>query len=344
MKIFLTGATGLLGSHCAHALLQAGYELRLLARQPAVLRQHFARLGWSDLDVVAGDMQDAAAMHAALQGCDAVVHAAAAVNLDPRQATQTLNNNVQGVQHVLGAACEMGMMRMVYASSLSVLFHPDLPKLDENTPLVNSRNPYSQSKIMADQLVRSWQQQGAPVQSLYPSVILAPDDPKLSQSNQSLQIFVSRALPITRSGFQFVDARDVAAMLVQLLAQPAPAVAEDGRYMVAGHYLSWPDLRRSLETVLGKKVPARPLPAGLLRLLGWGADALQQLRPFETALSAESVEFMTRWSPADSSRICAATGLHFRPVAETFADTLAWMQAAGHLPPGFLPASFHSSL
>ena len=86
MKVLVTGASGFVGSHSAAALQQAGHELRLIARAPDALRAHFAQLGLQAPEVVQADMQDASAMRLALQGCDAVLHAGAAVNLDGRQA------------------------------------------------------------------------------------------------------------------------------------------------------------------------------------------------------------------------------------------------------------------
>ncbi len=333
MKIFVTGATGFVGSHSAAALLRAGHPVRFLARNPAALRAHFASLGLPADDVVQADMQDAAAMCAALQGCDGVLHAAASVNLDPAQAAATLQNNLAGVQHVLGAALELGLPRMVYVSSLSSLFNPDLPKIDEAAPLAHTHNPYAKSKTAAEQLVRQWQAVGQPIQITYPAAVLGPQDPKLCESNGGLLTFGSKTLPLTRTGFQFVDVRDIACIHRYLLEHP-PAAGEDSsayRFILGGHYLPWGQLRDALHSVTGRRPPAYPLPAPLLRAAAALADGLQKIHPFETQLTGEAVAFMTRWVAADSARVRAHTGLDFRPATDTLADTLAWLVQAGHM-------------
>jgi nucleoside-diphosphate-sugar epimerase len=333
MKILVTGATGFVGSHSAAALLRAGHSVRFLARNPTALRQHFARWSLAADDVVQADMQDAAAVRTALQGCDGVLHAAASVNLDPAQAAATYRSNLAGVQHVLGAACTLGLPRMVYVSSLSVLFTPDLPRLDENSPLAASRNAYTQSKTAAERLVRQWQAAGQPIQTTYPAAIIGPDDPKLCASNDGLRTFASKTLPITRTGFQLVDVRDLAAVHLRLLEQEPAEPAE--RYVVGGHYLPWRDLAAALQRVLGRKPPTLALPAPVFRGLAALADAAQRVYPFNTQLTGEAVAFMTRWSPADSSRVMAHTGRSFRPAESTLTDTLHWMVQAGHLPSDF---------
>lgn len=332
MKVFLTGGTGFVGSHSAAALLRAGHGVRFLARRPEVLRQHFARWGLAADDIVQADMLDAAAVRQAMQGCDAVLHAAAAVNLDPRQAEATYRNNLKGVENIIGTACALGLQRIVYVSSLSVLFTPDVPELNENSPLATSRNAYTQSKTAAERLVRQWQAEGRPVQCSYPAAILGPDDPGLCESNGGLLTFASKALPMTRSGFQFVDVRDLAQIHLQLLQNPPQQPPEQRRFIVGGHYLPWPEMAAAIEVVTGRTPPKRPVPAVVFRLLAGVADALQRIRPYNTQLSSEAVEFMTRWSPANSQRVQAATGLSFRPAVATLHDTLAWMLAAGYLP------------
>lgn len=332
MKIFVTGATGFVGSHTAAALLRAGYEVRFLARNPAVLRAHFASLGLAAEDVVQADMQDAAAIRHALKGCDAVMHAAAAVNLDASQAQATMRNNLAGVHSVVGGACELGLGNVIYVSSLSCLFNPNLKRITEDAPLAVSCNPYTESKTAAERWVRDLQHQGAPVQITYPAAVLGPQDPKLCESNGGLITFASKALPLTRTGFQFVDVRDVAAIHTALMAQTPTGDRAVYRFILGGHYLPWGALRDALHAATGMKPPAYSLPAPLLRAAAALVDALQKIHPFPAQLNGEAVEFMTRWVEADSARVLAHTGLRFRPAQTTLADTLTWAAQAGYLP------------
>ena len=79
MRVLVTGATGFVGSHAAKALQDAGHTVRALVRTPAKLDTVTARVGvdLASLETVQGDICDAVAVTAAVNGCDAVVHAAA---------------------------------------------------------------------------------------------------------------------------------------------------------------------------------------------------------------------------------------------------------------------------
>src|SRR5690606_13630374 len=106
---------------------------------------------------------------------------------------------------------------------------------NEEAPLFDqSTDAYRRSKTDCERHVRRLQQQGAPIQVTYPTAVLGPEDPGFSESNAALWRFLAQVVPITNSGFQIVDARDIAKIHRLLLEQGAPAIREQGRYMVGG--------------------------------------------------------------------------------------------------------------
>lgn len=337
MKVFLTGATGFVGAHSALALLEAGHELRLLVRDAAFAKRYFAERGHELNDVVVGDMCDAAAIRQAMQGCDAVLHAAAVVSLDPTKAQQTYDANVGGMKAVIGTACELGIKSIVYVSSVSALFDPRLATMDESTPLASAREPYSLSKRDSDEYVRQLQARGFPVQITYPAAIVGPDDPRLSEANKGVIAFVSEAIPRTSTGFQCVDVRDLAQAHRYLLENPPQGDAQQARYIIGGHYYPWHALHQLLQPMVAKKIPHPPIPGWFMRMLGTVMDLLKKRVPFESHISSESMAFATQWCVADSQKYLAATGYHFRSGQQTFADTIHWLVEAGHLDRKYLP-------
>ena len=66
-----------------------------------------------------------------MAGCDAVLHAAAAVSLDPRRAREMYDTNVCATKAVLGAASALGIGDLPYVSSVIALFHPGASRVDE---------------------------------------------------------------------------------------------------------------------------------------------------------------------------------------------------------------------
>src|SRR5262245_52528587 len=332
MKVFCTGATGLVGAHTALALLAAGHETRLLVRDQEKARTWFEAHGRPIEHLVTLDIRDQTALEHAMAGCDAVFHAAAAVSLDPRRARETYDTNVGATKAVLGAARALGIGNLLYVSSVMALFHPGASSVDEATPLADLSEPYSRSKRDCEVYVRELQKQSVPVQITYPAGVIGPDDPKLSAANRAVAALVGQMMPRSTTGFQCVDVRDLAQAHVWLLEHPATRAFESARYIVGGHFYPWDELRRRLEALLGRRMFSPHVPPKLMRLMGATADRLQKLVPFETQISAESMAINTQWVPADSSRFLTTSGLSFRSGDETFGDTIRWMAEAGHIP------------
>jgi dihydroflavonol-4-reductase len=332
MKVFCTGATGLVGAHTALALLAAGHETRLLVRNHEAARTWFEAHGRHIEDFVTVDIRDQTALEHAMAGCDAVFHAAAAVSLDPRRARETYDTNIGAAKAVLGAASALGIDNLLYVSSVMALFHPGASSIDESTPLADVSEAYTRSKRDSEAHVRELQRRHVPVQITYPAAVIGPDDPKLSAANRAVASLVGQMLPRSTTGFQCVDVRDVAQAHLWLLEHPADREFESARYIVGGHFYPWDELRRRLEALLGRRMFSPRVPPKMMRSMGATADRVKMLVPSETQISAESMAINTQWAPADSSRFLAKSGLSFRCGDETFADTIRWMAEAGHIP------------
>jgi nucleoside-diphosphate-sugar epimerase len=106
VRVLVTGGTGFVGSHSVKALVDAGHEVRLLVRAPERIAPALAPLGLDGADHVVGDVIDAAAVERALDGCDAVLHAANVYRLDSRAAREMLEVTGDGAARSRAAAAE----------------------------------------------------------------------------------------------------------------------------------------------------------------------------------------------------------------------------------------------
>jgi nucleoside-diphosphate-sugar epimerase len=331
MLVLVTGATGFVGWHTAARLRRSGHRVRALVRDRDKALRALGRLGLGADDLVVGDMTDRAAVEQALDGAVAVVHAAAAISLDARDARRQLHANVTGARHVVGGACDRGIDAVLFVSSLTALFDPRAAEITGDSPLAENRSGYGRSKTESDRLVRELQAGGAPVATVYPSAVIGPDDPGLSESVRAFRGFLKATLRTT-GGVQFVDARDLAEFNVRLLER-----GTRGRHVMAGHFLAWDDLTRLLERVSGAHIRRFPAPAPLLRTVGRAVDLLKRFVDTDLIMTREAMEVATLWRPIADSAAVAELRVAPRDPAETLADMLRWLHAAGRLPSRAIP-------
>ena len=122
MRVLVTGASGLVGSHVAATLVQEGHVVRCLARDRDRLDAALAPFS-VEYEVTIGDMADAQAVATAVEGCGSVVHAAAVVGVHGAT-SDGADTNLLGSQNVMSAAAERGADPIVYTSSVSA-YLPD---------------------------------------------------------------------------------------------------------------------------------------------------------------------------------------------------------------------------
>jgi UDP-glucose 4-epimerase len=151
-SVLVTGARGFLGSALVNDLLESGYDVRALVRNPA--RPSYCKA----VDIVVGDIRDPQCAKHASAGCDTVVHLAGqahALDDDHVSAQDYQSINVDGTKHLLDGAVAGGVRTFIFASSVKVFGEKTTGSVDEREPPA-PQSPYARSKWMAEQLVASY--------------------------------------------------------------------------------------------------------------------------------------------------------------------------------------------
>lgn len=323
--VLLTGASGFLGVHTTQALLDRGHRVRALVRSPDKLTDHLRPLGLAGDDrvqAVAGDMTDATAVRRAVEGCEAVVHAAATFSFKRSDKERMTRENAGGARAVLQAGVDAGCRALVHVSSTVALARPGGGVLDHTSPLGSSTGPYSASKIASEEVARELQDAGAPVTIVNPGGILGPNDPYLGENNHVIRLVLRGVLPAwPRGRFQYVDVRDVAEVL-------AASVDQGGadRFLVPGSDVARP--HDVLREVTGRRLPAVPVPVGAAvatalpgDLTGWSF----------LPRGSEGTRLIGFANSTDAAHTTQVLGVNGRPLAEAVRDTVRWLVEAGHI-------------
>ena len=162
MRILVTGGAGFLGYHLARGL--GGKEVVFLdtadpsgAEIPKSVLYH------------RGDVRDAPILETAMEGCEAVVHAAAGLPLMPK--AEILSVNLDGTRSVLESCAKLGVERVVHISSTAVYEDTAHGPAPEDAPL-RGVGPYGRSKVEAETLCAKARDAGQPVCILRPKTFL----------------------------------------------------------------------------------------------------------------------------------------------------------------------------
>jgi dihydroflavonol-4-reductase len=332
VRIAVTGATGLVGSHSAAALIAGGHEVRLLARRPFRVPESLGPLGVAPdaYTVVEGAIEDPASVDLLLEGCEACLHAAAVVALRPSEIPEAERVNFRGARNVLGRAVELKMDPIVHVSSASALFPPPAGRLSADLPVTAPTSPYGRTKADCERYARRLQDRGHPVVITYPGGVTGPNDPGFGPMASSLAAFVKggyQPLPST-GGVMLVDVRDLAAAHA--------AVFESGlgprRFMAGGRFLDWESNADLIDAGLAEPLRRIPLPASLILGVGRLVDVAMRLRELDIPLDYETAYYMTHAYPSDDSAVHDDLGIAWRPPGDTYADLLRWLAEIGEIP------------
>ena len=329
--VVVTGGTGYLGSHSIAALTGAGHRIRVLARSPDRVAAALEPLGVDAVETVSGDVTDPVAVERAFEGADAVLHAASVFSMDARRADEMRSVNVRGADIVLGTANRLGLDPIVYVSSELALLPPaEGEVLTASSPVKEPSWPYCRSKADSELVARRYQGEEAPVVSVMPAALWGPNDPHFGEGvTRATNVLKHRYPIVMRGGMHIADVRDVAALLA--------AVMTRGRgprsYMLAGDYISLPDLIRTLADLTGRRIPFVVMPAWFLAGFGRAADVVQRRVKARLPWDAEGIWVMNCAARCDDSETRSELAFEPRPLRDTLADTVRWLVEVGHLTP-----------
>jgi len=327
VKVLVTGGTGFVGSHTVAALIGRGHEVRVLARDPDRVPVVLEPFG-IEAESTRGDVTDPTSVASALKGCDAVVHAAAEIGVGGTSG-QTRDVNVVGTRTVLAEALAAAVDPIVYTSTITVYLPSNDAVVTLSSALAEPLSAYGTSKRDAELLARDCQAQGGPITTFTLGGIYGPTSPHLDGSFQAILGALGSMMLVPPGGLGVVDVRDAAELLARAI--------EPGRgprhYMAGGQYVTWAEWTEQLGQAAGVDLHGHVVSAADMIEMGRQFDAQRVHGPVDVPLSEEAAIIMTSGVPTDDSATLADLGVEYRPLQETFRDTVAYLRAGGHLPP-----------
>jgi len=321
--IFVTGGAGLVGSALLKQLLQQNEgAIKALYRSsmPLLLtEEEKKRITW-----IKGDVLDTGLVDDAMKGCRHVYHCAAVVSYHSGRRAQMYKINIEGTANMVNIALENNVEKFVHVSSVAAIGRirkgEHVTEKTEWTEETNNSH-YGKTKYLSELEVWRAISEGLNAVIVNPSVILGESN----WENGSVAIFkkIWEGFPwYTNGGTGFVDAKDVANAMIQLMHSDISAE----RFLLSNEHLTFQQLFTKIANRFGKKPPQRFAKPWMGEIV-WRLEAMkamfsnkEPLLTRETAGTAQSTTFF------DSSKIKnALPDFQFTPVDESIERTCNWL-------------------
>jgi len=326
-KIFLTGASGFIGSAVAHKLVQAGFSVRALVRGTSP-RAHLANLG---LDFAEGDLRNRKSLDRAIAGTRYVFHVAADYRLWARDPNEIFATNVEGTRNLMEAAINAGVERVVYTSSVATIALKPGGVADESTPLRENEGigAYKRSKIAAERLVESLVvERGLPAVIVNPSTPIGPRDVRPTPTGRIvIEAARGRVPAFIDTGLNLVHVDDVAGG--HLAALHHGKIGE--RYILGGENVLFSQMLKDIANLVGRRAPRLRLPWPALIPVAFVAEAVANVTGREPFATLTGVRMARHHMFYASTKAEQELSYRPRPYVEGIEEAVRWFQDNGYL-------------
>ena len=327
MKTFVTGGTGFVGANLVRLLLRQGHHVKALVR-PGSCWDNLQGLA---VELVEGDLQmPELATH--LRGCDRLFHLAAHYSLWQTDRAQLYQHNVLGTRHVLQAARQAGVERVVYTSSVAAIgVGADGQPVDEThqSPVEQLVGAYKKSKYWAEQEAVQAAQAGQDVVIVNPSTPIGAWDIKPTPTGKDTILrFLQRRMPVyVETGLNFIHVEDVA--WGHLLAAERGKAGD--RYILGHQNLSLKQLLDQLAILTGLPAPQRSIPIWLPLGIAWVDEKILAPLGKPPSVPLDGVRMSQHPMYYNAAKAVRELGLPQTPISVALKDAVDWFVTKGYV-------------
>jgi dihydroflavonol-4-reductase len=328
--IFVTGGTGLVGSHLLFKLISGGEKVKAVYRKssnPDITKKIFSYYSvkgdelFNSIEWIECDICEYEVLRKAMENTSRVYHCAASVSFETGLADSIIKNNVEGTANVVRSCIENKTDKLCHVSSIAAIGASDNEvAADENQVWNNSEphSPYAISKYLSEAEVWRGIKGGLNAVIVNPSVILGPGN----WNRGSSQYFsnISRGMLFYTNGVTgYVDVNDVADSMIRLMNSEI----NGERFIISSENLSFRDIFTIIAKSLGVRKPFIYVP----KAISYPAISILQLISAMTGkrspVTTETIKSAYSKVFFDNSKIIKATGMKFITIAESVATTSA---------------------
>ena len=330
-KVLVTGATGYIGLHCIHQLLNQGYAVNGSVRSPERKDEIFQALqnhntSTENLNIFTFDLNDDEGWDEGMEGCDYLLHVASPIALENHDEDFFVKPAVAGVNRAIKFAKKHNLKKVVLTSSVAAIYETmeSMSYYDENDwsdPENPAINHYSKSKTLAERAAWEFvENENHPFELavINPALVIGPSlSGDLGESNKAIEMVATGKMPVAVPlQFGYVDVRDVAAAHILAMQNPS---SNGERFALAEKDLWYGDVAKVLRDNGFDKAPTLAVPVWLAKILAIFSKELKLAVPYLGRLR----------SVKNSTKAKDILGWNPRPAEESIVEIAQQIQDMG---------------
>ena len=325
---FVTGATGLIGSHLVLRLAEEGMPVSALFRNEIGKSEVFNLFQFyekenlfSQVQWVKGDVEDADDMFDLTEGMENVFHCAAIVSYHKKDASRMLEVNINGTKNIVNACVENEVKHLIHVSSISALGDSKGEVIDEETPrdFNDYHSNYSKGKYLSEQEVWRGIQEGLNATILNPAIIFGPNN--CTRSSGTMIARIEKGLPaLPAGGSGIVSVLDV----VEVMIRAANQAPTNERYILCAENIRMSELFTKIADALHVKIGKTIAKKWQIKLVFYMEALVEIFTGKRATITREIIRNYDEVKQFDGSKATCAFGFEYRNTFSSIEDTIRY--------------------
>lgn len=320
MKIFITGATGFIGTHLVRRLSQTEHKLCCLVRDTSRANE----LKELKVELAYGDVTNKDSLLQGMKGCNWVANLANIYSFWEPDNKLYKSVNVDGTGNVMECALEAGISKVLHVSTAGIYGKPKDSPFSEESPVGPIRfTEYTRTKYEGDLVAwELFEKKNLPLLMVYPGAVLGPCDPKAT--GKYIDDLINRRLPakvFEDSIMTFVHVKDVAETIVRALEKEGN-IGE--KYLAGDERLSFGQINQMVSEISGVSLPRFSLPSFMVRLNAFLLTQVANVikKPPLWGMSRDQIRMMKEGFIFDGSKAERELGIKYTPVRQALKEAV----------------------
>lgn len=316
-KVFVTGATGLLGTNTIIKLLQYDYSVTALVRKKSSWMGEKSE----NLRLIEGDLFSDISDY--LQDVDAIIHIAAETSQDLLHYGDYKKTNYDASVHLFTQAVAAGVEKFLFVSTANTIGYGKSDEWgSEHSPQLYpfTHSYYAQSKLETERYLLH-QNRATKVIVINPTFMIGAYDRKPSSGKIIFWTWKKKLVFYPKGGKNFVHAEDVAEGIIKSIE-----IGKHGeRYLLANENLTYKEFFKKVNTFTGQNPFMIPIPDSGLVVLGIIGDFLRKLK-IKTSLSSPNMKALRINNFYSNRKSFEELGITYQPVDRAVEDAIRFFE------------------